>query len=115
MQIRLEITETEIRELQEKYAETSPKPRLSFEEWAGREIASHFSKAWSQKGEWAVQDTFLMKASHILKPCLQRNFVYGCEDSDFSFEDRALSSSGFFWCSLIARSSRTRTNSDTLS
>jgi hypothetical protein len=31
--------------------------RLSFEEWAGREIASHFSKACSQKAEWAVQDT----------------------------------------------------------
>jgi hypothetical protein len=42
MQIRLEITEAEIRELQETYAEKSPKPRLSFEEWAGREIASHF-------------------------------------------------------------------------
>jgi hypothetical protein len=50
MQIRLEITEVEIRALQETYAEKSPKPRLSFEEWAGREIASHFSKAWSQKG-----------------------------------------------------------------
>ena len=57
MQIRLEITEAEIRELQETYAETSPKPRLSFEEWAGREIASNFSKAWSQKAQWAVQDT----------------------------------------------------------
>jgi hypothetical protein len=57
MQIRLQITEVEIRELQETYAEKSPKPRLSFEEWAGREIASHFSKAWSQKAEWAVQDT----------------------------------------------------------
>jgi len=43
MQIRLEITEAEIRALQETYAEKSPKPRLSFEEWAGREIASHFS------------------------------------------------------------------------
>ena len=57
MQIRLEITEAEIRALQETYAEKSPKPRLSFEEWAGREIASHFSKAYSQKAEWAVQDT----------------------------------------------------------
>lgn len=57
MQIRLEITEVEIRELQEAYAEKSPTPRLSFEEWAGREIASHFSKAWSQKAQWAVQDT----------------------------------------------------------
>ena len=57
MQIRLEITEAEIRALQETYTEKSPKPRLSFEEWAGREIASHFSKACSQKAEWAVQDT----------------------------------------------------------
>ena len=57
MQIRLEITEAEIRALQEAYAEKSPKPRLSFEEWACREIASHFSKARSQKAEWAVQDT----------------------------------------------------------
>jgi hypothetical protein len=57
MQIRLEITEAEIRALQETYAEKSPKPRLSFDEWAGREITSHFSKAWSQKGESAVQDT----------------------------------------------------------
>ena len=57
MQIHLEITEAEIKELQETYAEKSPKPRLSFEEWAGREIASHFSKAWSQKAQWAVQDT----------------------------------------------------------
>ena len=56
MQIRLEITEVEIRELQETYAEKTPKPRLSFEEWAGREIPSHFSKACSQKGQWAVQD-----------------------------------------------------------
>lgn len=45
MQIRLEITETEIRALQETYATKSPKPRLSFEEWAGREIASHFSQS----------------------------------------------------------------------
>jgi len=57
MQIRLEITEAEIRVLQERYAEKSPEPRLSFEEWAGREIASHFSNASSQRGEWAVQDT----------------------------------------------------------
>ncbi len=57
MQIRLEITEVEIIALQETYAEKSPKPRLSFEEWAGREIASHFSKACSQKAQWAVQDT----------------------------------------------------------
>ncbi len=55
MQIRLEITEAEIRALQETYAEKSPKPRLSFEEWAGREIASHFSKACSQKQEWACR------------------------------------------------------------
>ena len=54
MQIRLEIAEAEIRALQETYAEQSP--RVSFEEWAGREIASHFSKACSQKGRWAVQD-----------------------------------------------------------
>jgi len=57
MQIRLEIKEAEIRALQETYAEKSPKPRLSFEEWDGREIASHFSQAWSQKAQWAVQDT----------------------------------------------------------
>jgi hypothetical protein len=57
MQIRLEITEAEVKALQETYAEKSPKPHLSFEEWAGREIASHFSKASSQKAEWAVQDT----------------------------------------------------------
>jgi len=57
MQIRLEITEAEIRELQEAYTEKSPKPHLSFEEWAGREIASHFSKSCSQKADWAVQDT----------------------------------------------------------
>jgi hypothetical protein len=57
MQLRLEITEAEIRALQETYADKSPKPCLSFEEWAGREIASHFSKACSQKAEWAVQDT----------------------------------------------------------
>ncbi len=57
MQIRLEITEAEIRAFQATYAEQSPKPRLPFEEWAGREIASHFSKAWSQKAQWAVQDT----------------------------------------------------------
>jgi hypothetical protein len=57
MQIRLEITEAEIRALQETYAAKSPKPHLSFDEWAGREIAWHFSKACSQKAEWAVQDT----------------------------------------------------------
>lgn len=57
MQIRLEITEAEIRALQEAYAEKSPKPHLLFEEWAGREIALHFSKAYSQRAEWEVQDT----------------------------------------------------------
>jgi hypothetical protein len=57
MQIRLEITEAEIRALQQTYAETSPTPRLSFEEWAGRKIAWHFSKARSQKAEWAVEET----------------------------------------------------------
>ena len=64
MQIRLEITEAEIRALQETYAEKSPKPRLSFEEWAGREIAWHFSQARSQKAQWAVQDT--------LRPAFER-------------------------------------------
>jgi hypothetical protein len=54
MQIRLEITEAEIRALQKTYAEKSPTPRLTFEEWAGREIASHVSKACSLKGQWAV-------------------------------------------------------------
>ncbi len=57
MQIRLEITEAEVRALQETYAGKNPKPHLSVEEWAGREIASHFSKASSQKAEGAVQDT----------------------------------------------------------
>jgi hypothetical protein len=57
MQIRLEITDVEIRELLRVYAEKRPKPRLPFEDWAGREIASHFSKARSQKAEWAVQET----------------------------------------------------------
>ena len=59
MQIRLEITEEELKDLQERYAKLKAEGsvRLSFAEWAGREIASRFSEARSQKAEWAVQAT----------------------------------------------------------
>jgi hypothetical protein len=49
VQIRLEIAEAEIRALQETSAEKSPKPRLSFEEWAGREIASLFQGLFAER------------------------------------------------------------------
>jgi len=76
MQISLEITDVDIRKLRQAFADKRPKPRFSFEEWAGREIASHFSQARSRKGECAVQETlrpvFVKEIERRLREMLPR-------------------------------------------
>jgi hypothetical protein len=63
MELRVEITKTEIKRLQKEYAKAcndpdKRKPRLKERDWIGREILQALpSGATSQKGQWAVTAT----------------------------------------------------------